>query len=520
VDALRRIHRFCPFIEFTNFTMSLKTYLTSRTQPILLAAGFLFLIAISATTVWMVDQSASDSQAVAHTLTVQNSFSNFLLNVRRAESAQRGYLFTNNNSYLDDYKVAKPDTEEELSRLHELTRDNAERQRLIEQISTLTKNKFDEMDHTIALNLSGDREAARALVLNGTGRATMNSLRDLAVQGIEDEGRLLARRSQQSLRNNRVLLAISLGGAMLIVIIGAFVIYLVQRARRQRENALAELASNNANLERIVSFRTADLTEANEEIQRFAYIVTHDLRAPLVNIMGFTSELEQFRTDIFERISKLEQQLEALNIEAATAGQDAGTMGTDFDEAVGFIKASIAKMDRLISAVLKLSREGRREFHAETIDMVDMLNTIVRTIAHQAAEQQAIITIGELPPLQSDRLAVEQVFSNLLDNALKYSRAGEPARIEINGRATPEQIVYDVRDNGRGIDPRDHQRVFELFRRSGEQDRPGEGIGLAHVRALVRRLGGRLDLASALGTGSVFTVILPRRWAGEKRSAA
>ena len=169
------------------------------------------------------------------------------------------------------------------------------------------------MSRTIELNLSGAREEARSLVLNGGGRETMNALRKLAAEGIQDEGRLLAQRSKKSSHNNEVLLATSFGGAALIVLIGAFVIYLVQRALRQREAAAAELASNNANLERIVAHRTADLTEANEEIQRFAYIVTHDLRAPLVNIMGFTSELERFRKEIFEQISSLKAQIGALN---------------------------------------------------------------------------------------------------------------------------------------------------------------------------------------------------------------
>ena len=185
-----------------------------------------------------------------------------------------------------------------------------------------------------------------------------------------------------------------------------------------------------------------------------------------------------------------------------------------------FIKASIAKMDRLINAVLKLSREGRREFRGETINMVEMLNTISRTVAHQAADQKATIAVGDLPSVESDRLAVEQIFSNLIDNALKYSRADEPARIEVTGTVTGDQAKYEVRDNGRGIDPHDHQRVFELFRRSGSQDRPGEGIGLAHVRALVRRIGGHMELSSALGKGSVFTVVLPRQWIAKERSAA
>ena len=145
---------------------------------------------------------------------------------------------------------------------------------------------------------------------------------------------------------------------------------------------------------------------------------------------------------------------------------------------------------------------------------------MVRTVAHRATELGATVNVSELPDVESDRLALEQIFSNLVDNAMKYLRDGAPGQIEISGRSTGVQVVYDVTDNGRGIDERDHQRVFELFRRAGAQDRPGEGIGLAHVRALVRRLGGHMGLKSELGKGSTFTVTLPRRWSVQGRSVA
>jgi signal transduction histidine kinase len=103
---------------------------------------------------------------------------------------------------------------------------------------------------------------------------------------------------------------------------------------------------------------------------------------------------------------------------------------------------------------------------------------------------------------------------------LKYGRPGEPLHIVVKGRTSAVNAIYDVVDNGRGIDPADHKRVFDLFRRSGKQDRPGEGIGLAHVRALVRRLGGSMGLTSELGQGSTFTVTLPLRWTADSRRVA
>ncbi|MBX3551403.1 MAG: CHASE3 domain-containing protein [Pseudolabrys sp.] len=490
------------------------------TQPLLLLAGFALLIGISVGTLWLVDRATDDARSVAHTLRVQDMMSNVLLNMRRAEAGQRGYLFTNAARYLDDYNEAGPQAEEQLRLLREQTADNPTRKSEIDLIERTMNQKFAEMDQTIELAKAGRIEDARSVVLGDTGRTFMNNLRQQIEKLIDDEGRLLTERSQASQRTNRLLLILTILGAALVVVVGGIAVLLMRRNIAQREAARQELAVINANLERIVEFRTADLVEANEEIQRFAYIVSHDLRSPLVNIMGFTSELEALRKDIFEEIGKLRAQLDELNAHAAAQAVPVETLGKDFDEALGFIKTSIAKMDRLINAVLKLSREGRRRFNPETIDMNGMLGSIGQTVAHRAAEQGAEVTIGDLPPLESDTLAIEQIFSNLIDNALKYSRADEPNRIAVTGHANSAYVSFDVTDHGRGIDPHDHQRVFELFRRSGVQDRPGEGIGLAHVRALVRRMGGTLKLKSELGKGSTFTVTLPRRWTENTRSVA
>jgi hypothetical protein len=276
-----------------------------------------------------------------------------------------------------------------------------------------------------------------------------------------------------------------------------------------------EVGTELAQASRSLREREADLREANEEAQRFAYVVSHDLRSPLVNIMGFTSELEALRQDTFRRFDELR------GPDASPAERKADAqLGAEFDEAIGFIRTSISKMDRLINAILKLSREGRRDFRAERVDMTALIEAVQANATVQAELANATIAVSRLPPIVSDRLGLEQIFSNLVENAIKYLRPGVPGRIEISGRASGPMVIYEVRDNGRGIDPKDRERVFELFRRSGKQDTPGEGIGLAHVRALVRRLGGNITLTSEPGRGSTFSVVLPRRWSAEAQRKA
>lgn len=492
-----------------------------RLQPLLLAVGFALLIVISGATFHLVNRSTSDARQLADSLSIRDKFSDLLLRVRHAESSQRGYLFTGSDSYLDDFRQSEPEARRLLGELRTHVKDNPHSLAVVARVAQLVDAKFRAMDDVIKLDRDGRGEEARTRMHSDAGRKLMLSLGGMIEAAIHDEARLAASRAERSQQTNNLLLIVTLIGTALIVLIGAVSIILVQRNARQRESARNELAAVNANLETIVAYRTADLTEANEEVQRFAYIVSHDLRSPLVNIMGFTSELEALRKDIFGRVERLKAELAALNAEAAESEAiTVEQLGGDFDEAIRFIKSSIDKMDRLINAVLKLSREGRRQFQPELIDVNAMMDSILQTVAHRASEQGASMSANDLPAVESDRLALEQIFSNLVDNALKYSRPEEPLKIEIDGRTDASRVIYDFRDNGRGIDPRDHHRVFELFRRSGPQDRPGEGIGLAHVRALVRRLGGSMGLTSELGRGSTFTVALPRRWSVEKRNAA
>src|SRR3954464_6342083 len=148
--------------------------------------------------------------------------------------------------------------------------------------------------------------------------------------------------------------------------------------------------------------------------------------------MGFTSELEELGGDIFRRIGGLTHVPAdgppLPDGEIALEGPDK-QLSADFSEALGFIKSSIAKMDRLITAILNLTREGRREFRPVRIDTGELIESIVSTLAHQVAESNTTIRVEPLPAIISDRLALEQVFSNLIDNAIKYLKPGVPGDI-------------------------------------------------------------------------------------------
>ena len=492
---------------------------------LLLAAGLLVLTVISAGSVHLVNRAREDARWVLHTVEVENQLSLAQLQLHRAESAQRGYLSTLLPDFHTDFEEAASALTPALQRLSQLVSDTPAEKRLVDEMLPLVNQRIEEFRNTIELALTQRVDDATRAVREGIGRDAMKHIDDLASQMRAEEDRLFVERTTNADRSQSLAASMTWVGSGFVVVLAGISILLVRRSARARDDAEALLRDNNLNLEATIDERTADLREANDEIQRFAYIVSHDLRSPLVNIMGFTSELEQLHADIFKRIATFARAsaspapVVAAETEPVLEAEDK-QLAQDFSEALEFIKSSIAKMDRLISAILNLTREGRREFEPVRIDTRELIEGIVTTVAHQAAEAHAHIRVEPLPHIVSDRLALEQIFSNLIDNALKYLKPGVPGDISIRGRTKLGFAIFEVADNGRGIDPKDHRRIFDLFRRAGAQDKPGQGIGLAHVRALVRRLGGTMSVSSELHSGSTFTITLPIKWTGSNGKRA
>ena len=467
--------------------------------------GFASVVAAGVAAALATQRGQQHTYWVNHTYEVELAIARASTLIEQAETTRRGYLLTQQPTYRDAYRATLTKLPAALLQMATLTRDNPRQQANLRQLHQLARGLQGQRDETEALVDRGQVAAAVRAFADDTIARRMARIRSVGATMEAEERRLLAIRDAEQRASVRTFYT-TLGAAGVLLLLAAIASLLtVLRYTRDLAASRDALRLFADSLEQLVAERTADLSRANEEIQRFAYIVSHDLRSPLVNVMGFTAELEAATAAIGALLDRAEAQAPGIvDADARLAARE------DLPEAIGFIRTSTQKMDRLINAILKLSREGRRTIAPVPVNMTAMIGGIGGSLQHLLSDRGAELSVEEpLPDIVSDRLAIEQIFSNLIENAVKYLQPGRPGRIVVRGRKIGARITYEVEDNGRGIAPADHARVFDLFRRSGQQDQPGEGIGLAHVRALAYRLGGVIDVASALGEGATFRLSLP-----------
>ena len=244
------------------------------------------------------------------------------------------------------------------------------------------------------------------------------------------------------------------------------------------------------------------LAEKNKELEAIVYAASHDLRSPLVNIQGFSRQLgrvcEQMQSDLD---SAPDGRVSTDKIREAFA--------LVIPQALRFIQAGVVKMDSLLSGFLRYSRLGRVALNLQPLDMNALMVGVVQALRFQTEQAGAVVKVELLPDVLGDPTQIGQVFSNLIDNALKYRAPERPLRIGISGRAENGRAVFAVADNGIGIAPEHQAAVFEIFHRLDPNATPGEGLGLTIAQRSLDRQHGKIWVESQVGVGSTFFVALP-----------
>ena len=247
----------------------------------------------------------------------------------------------------------------------------------------------------------------------------------------------------------------------------------------------------------------ADLERVNTELEGLIYVASHDLRSPLVNLQGFGQRLEK-------SCGELTALLRSPEVPAARREAVERILGERIPGALKYIRSSTEKMDALVNGLLKVSRLGHLEMHVERLDLDQLVQDVIAAQTFQIQAAGAAVRAGPLPGCRGDATLLNQVFSNLLDNALKYRDPARPLQVQISGRIDEGRAVYEVSDNGVGIAPEHQGKIWEMFHRLHPEGLvAGEGLGLNLVRRILDRHRGRIWVESAPGQGSRFLLSLP-----------
>lgn len=240
----------------------------------------------------------------------------------------------------------------------------------------------------------------------------------------------------------------------------------------------------------------------NKELESYLYVTSHDLRSPLVNIQGFNKRVEK-------QIEKVKDIIEKNSFEITVKDQIMQSLSEKIPNSLDFIQTNVKKMDRLINGLLEISRTGRMQMNIEKINMNLLIDRIFKAISYQIDNIGGALEHEELLHCWGDEDLLNQLFSNLIDNAIKYRNPEKKLKLQIVSFPRDGMVVYKVSDNGLGVDHHNQKKIWDVFYRVNPNYANGEGIGLNLVSKIVEKHYGEIWMQSEIGEGCTFYIKLP-----------
>jgi signal transduction histidine kinase len=390
-----------------------------------------------------------------------------------AESGHRRYLVTGDESYLTSYRAVVERMPEYLRYLRSLTNEGGQQQDRVATLEQLIARQLEAEAGAITQRKKRGYEGVRHLALSGAAKNEIDGIHRLMTELDTVEQRALQARVAQSAASTKNTIALLGLGAFLQLILLASVYFLIHHDVTERRRVSTELQS-----------RGELLQAANKELEAFSYSVSHDLRAPLRHIDGYATLLSKAAG-------------EALNDKARRYLQT--------------ISGSAKQMGQLIDDLLVFSRMGRQDMLHTTVNLDQLIKTVLHDLRLDLQERTISWTMHPLPNVSGDPAMLRQVFINLVSNALKFTATRPEAKIEIGvAKQSPSEVEIFVRDNGVGFDMQYVDKLFGVFQRLHRNDEfEGTGIGLANVRRIIHRHGGRTWAEGVLDQGASFYFSLP-----------
>ncbi len=392
-----------------------------------------------------------------------------------AERGHRRFLVTGDETYLKAYQALSHQASDYFRYLNALTVASPEQQERVANVERLITRQLEAEARAITLRERNGAEGVRHLALSGAAKLELAELHRVMSELDSTEQRLLRVRTIQSTSSTRNTIVLLVMGALLLLVLLGAVYYLIHHDITTRRRIAAELQR-----------RGELLQAANKELEAFSYSVSHDLRAPLRHIDGYASLL------------------------AKTAGTSLNDKAQRYLQT---ISDSAKQMGQLIDDLLVFSRMGRQEMLRTTVNLNQLVKTVIHDLRLDLQEKKISWTIASLPEVAGDPAMLRQVYMNLISNAVKFTATRPEPKIEIGFRqSVPTEVELYVRDNGVGFDMQYVNKLFGVFQRLHRNDEfEGTGIGLANVRRIIHRHGGRTWAEGALDHGATFYFSLPSK---------